>query len=383
MKSWMWRLIAMISWMGPVGCSDVGFKSQPNKLCVQYQNDFGSEGCVLTPDGFNQFNYHVNVGEVDILVVNDNSTSMYVEQSEMALRFPGFLDSIYRLDYRLGMITTDTRAAFNGGGLLTFPNGQKMLANSSRVMDATHQNNITWFQNTVKRQETLDCQASGYTSPSCPSGDERGIFAMNMALDRTDQRGFFRPGGHLAVIILSDEDERSNGGNISGYPLENYDMPLTFVQKTKQILGATKTVSVHSIIIRPTNDGANDSTDIACYNAQNNQGSGVKGFVGTQYAALSNPSNALKAAGNIIDGTLGNICSNNYTTELGNIASKINQTLSTIQLPCKPEQNLVDVSFNPAPAQQVYYTIDADNRIQLNPAAPAGTRVNLKFKCKI
>lgn len=362
----------MLAWMGPVGCSDVGFKSQPNKICVQYQHDFGQSGCRLDPNGFHKFDYFVNVGEVDILVVNDNSTSMYTEQSEMAARFPGFLDSLHRLDYRIGMITTDwTR---NGGGLLQFPNGQSMLSNSSRQMDATHQSNILHFQSTIKRQETLDCQASGYTSPNCPTGDERGIYALNQMLDRADSRSFFRTGGHLAVIILSDEDERSNGGGISGYPLEENDKPLTFVKKARATLGETKMLSVHSLIIRP-GDGI-------CLNAQNQQAN-VKGYVGHQYAALSQPNNELKAAGNIIDGTLGNICSGNYTTELGDIASKINQNLKTIQLPCRPDQDLVDVSFNPAPGQQIYYSVDADNRMQLNPAAPAGTKVSLKFQCKL
>ncbi len=374
MKSWIWRILVMLAWMGPVGCSNVGFESKPNRICVQYQNAFGPAGCVLDPSGFNVFNYHVNVGEVDILIVNDNSASMHKEQSEMAARFPGFLDSIHRLDYRIGMITSDWRPEANGGGLLTFPNGQKMLANSSRLMDTTHSNNIGYFQTTVKRQETLDCYASGYDPSVCPTGDERGIYALNLALDRPDQRGFFRPGGHLAVIILSDEDERSNGGNFSGYPLESYDLPLTFVSKTKQILGATKTLSVHSMIIRPG--------DYACFNAQNQQAN-VKGFFGNLYAALSMPNNELKAAGQIIDGTLGNICSNNYTNELGDIAAKINQTLRMIQLPCQPYQNDVQVSFFPIPGEQIYFSVDADNRLQLSPPAPAGTTVSLSYKCKL
>jgi len=352
------------------GCSDVKFSARPSNTCQQYARDFGPNACILGPDG-ETFNYSVQVGNVDILFVDDNSGSMYTEQVHMADRFPGFLDSIYRLDYQIAIITTDT--VKDQGRFLPFPNSQTVLKNSSRLKDSKHYDNIQHFQNTIKRPETLVCDNSGYTN--CPSGDERGIFALNLALDNSSQRGFFRPGGHLAVVILSDEDERSNGGQIPGYPLEpERDSPESFVGRLTPILGATKTVSVHSIIIRPG--------DTSCFSVQNSQGAGVKGFYGYQYAALSQPTNQLKSMGNITNGVLGNICSGNYTAELGDIATQINQSVSKIQLPCRPENDDIEITFDPAPNQQIYYTIDIDNRVSFSPAASAGTRVNLKYTCK-
>jgi len=350
-------------------CTDVSFEALPNPTCVQYAREFGPEGGILNPNGYYEFKYSVTTGEVDILLVNDNSGSMYPEQVEMAQRFPGFLDSIYRLDYHLAMVTTDT--ASNGGVFLKFPNGASFLANSSRTMDAVHATNISFFQQTVKRPETLTCDSSGYTS--CPSGDERGIYALNLAMDRADQKSFFRPGGHLAVIILSDEDERSNGGLIPGYPLENYDLPQSFVSRAGQALGASKSVSVHSIIIRPG--------DASCFSAQNSQ-SGVKGYYGTQYAALSSPGADLLAAGPIKQGTLGSICSSNYTAELGQISNYVNQATNHIQLPCKPMDGVVQVAFDPAPSGGVSYSVDQSNLLTLSPSAPAGTKVSLEYRCQ-
>lgn len=350
-------------------CSDVSFEALPNATCVQYARDFGPQGCVMSPNGYYEFKYSVTTGEVDILMVNDNSGSMYPEQVEMAQRFPGFLDSIYRLDYRLAMVTTDVNT--NGGVFLKFSNGASYLSNSSRVMDATHTSNISLFQQTVKRPETLTCDSSGYSV--CPSGDERGIYALNLSMDRTEQRSFFRPGGHLAVIILSDEDERTNGGLIPGYPLENYDLPRTFVSRAGQILGASKSLSVHSIIIRPG--------DAACFNAQNSQ-SGVKGYYGTQYAALSSPGADLLAAGPIKRGTLGSICSSNYTAELGQISAHVNQATSQIQLPCKPIDGAVKVVFDPSPSGGVSSSVDSANLLTFSPSAPAGTKVSLEYRCQ-
>ena len=276
MNKWLIRSLLFSAAMGPIACSDSAFQSAPNATCVQYQRDFGAGGCAATSNGYH-FSYRVTSGEVDMLFVNDNSGSMYQEQVKMAERFPGFLDSIYRLDYRIAIVTTDIYQ--NGGGFLTFPNGSKFLANTSRLMDGRHSENIGHFQNTIKRQETLNCDLSGYQN--CPSGDERGIYAMNLAITRPDQRSFFRAGGHLAVVILSDENERSSGDpNIHpDYPIQRLDTPLSFVENTKQYLGTTKSVSVHSIIIRPG--------DAECFNLQNSQGSGTKGYYGTYYAQLS------------------------------------------------------------------------------------------------
>lgn len=370
----MARFKLLLSLIGLVtiltGCNDVKFAAVPNKTCRDYINEFGKDGCQVDPSGFNNFNYSIRTGSVDILFIDDNSGSMYVEQTEMANRFGGFLDTIHQLDYNLAITTTDV--VQNGGGFLTFPNSKKILSNKSRQMDATHYANIQHFQNTIKRPETLLCDSSGYNT--CPSGDERGIYAANLAISRSDQKAFFRKGGHLALVILSDEDERSNGGNILGYPIEDFDKPLTFVQRASQYLSPTKSISVHSIIIKPG--------DTTCHGIQNSQAN-VKGYYGYSYAALSQPSAELKAAGNIVDGVLGSICSTNYTTELGHIANFINQTVNQVQLPCKPHDGIVNITYDPMPSTPISYNVDAQNRLNLNPPASAGTKVNLSFKCKI
>ncbi len=368
MNKWLIRGLLFSALFGPIACSDNSFNSAPNAVCAAIKRDFGSGGCVYTPSGY-QFNYSVTSGEVDMLFVDDNSGSMYQEQVKMADRFPGFLDSIYRLDYRIAIITTDIYN--NGGGFLDFPNGSKFLSNVSRAIDAKHTENISYFQTTIKRQETLNCDSSGYQN--CPSGDERGIYAMNLAIARPEQKSFFRTGGHLAVVILSDEDERSNGGNFQDYPLETLDTPLSFAQRTRQFLGTTKSVSVHSIIIKPG--------DTNCFNIQNSQ-AGMKGFYGYAYAALSQPSAEFRAAGNIGDGELGSICSTNYTTELGNIAARLNQHKPPV-LPCVPENNQIAISYDPAAGQQITYTINpATRELILSTTPQAGQKVNLSFSCK-
>lgn len=375
-------LLAMLSMIG-LGfnaCSKVDFQSVPSSSCADAIEDFGKDACTVTPDGYNTFNYTINVGDVDIIFVDDNSGSMSAEQNQMANRFPNFLTSIANLNYQIGIITTDvsyspttyssSRAAngygaYQDGKFLKFDGADYILKKGES--DAHGK-----FTRTIKRQETLDCETTYAYSPTlCPSGDERGIFALNLMLDRGDSR-MFRPGAHLAIVILSDEDERSNPGAQALYPLQDYDKAETFVSKVAARLGTTKAVSVHSVIIQPG--------DTSCYN-QNNIGNGIFGSYGYSYAALSQPSGALKALGGIVDGAMGSICASDYGAQLGNIGAKISSNVKDIQLACAPITGSVSVTFSPAPSTPITFSVDSSNKLKFNTAVPAGTAANITYKC--
>lgn len=357
-----------------VGCADVEFKQGKSSTCE-------AQGCVVTPDGFNQYSGSTKAGQVDILFVDDNSGSMYTEQTKMGDRFPNFLTSIAQLNYRIGIITTDVSAspnnttpreangfgAYQDGRLLLFPNGQKVMTNDTG-------DKVNQFRQTIQRPETLECDSSGYSD--CPSGDERGIYALNLMFDNPDL-DFFRPEAHLAVVILSDENERSNGGYISGYELEDYDLPETLVSRLGTSLGISKMMSVHSVIIK--------SNDTTCYNTQNSQGNGVKGHFGFLYEELSNPSSSLKALGNIVDGETGSICASDYGAQLGDIGSKITNNVNLIPLVCDPAiingQTSLEVTLTPVPPYQVFFDVNAQNQLVLDPPPPPQTEVSYTYKC--
>lgn len=258
-KNWLsthkLRLAALaVGTLAYFGCSNVKFAPVMSQACIDYNDTFGPGACILTPSGESQFTYTVRVGDIDILFVNDNSGSMYVEQDKVAKRFQGFLNSLINYNYQIAMITTDISASPNNppravnqngalqdGRFIAFPNGEKILANPSGDL-MIHNQNIDGFKQTVRRPETLVCDNAGFNRDACPSGDERGVYALNMALDRAENSSFFRNTGHLAVIILSDEDERSRTHCLNPntnkwepdcpisptYALEEYDLPETF-----------------------------------------------------------------------------------------------------------------------------------------------------------
>lgn len=364
------RVLLILAAVGAyIGCSEVEFSATPFDPTV-YPDGTRCEqvGEVVNCSGARKS------GMVDILFIDDNSGSMYVEQQEIATKFPTFINDISHLDFQIAITTTDVSAspenppnsangygALQDGQFITFPNGSKVISNATA-------DPVSEFQNTIKRPETYNCD-NNYAA--CPSGDERAIYAANLAFERADSQ-FFRQDAHLALVILSDEDERSNGGNIRGYALEDKDMPATLVQRLSSTFGPDKIMSVHAVVIKPG--------DTACYNQQNAQAD-VKGFYANTYKELTHPSQSLKDLGNIVDGHMGSICAGDYGSELGDIASKMNHNVNLIQLQCPPIQDTLTVEFSPAPPQQIQFHINADNQIVLTPPAPAGTQVSYDYNC--
>jgi len=329
---------------GVSGCSEVTFQESPKAAC----NGFDKPCTTTTVNNieYNKFDYTlaVNPPQADILFIDDNSGSMYPEQQKMGDRFPNFLASLSNLDWRIAITTTDVTSNGARGGLLEYSSGLRILSPSTP-------NKETLFLNTIRRNET-------------GSGDERGIYAANLTIDQRGQNNFFRPDAHFAVVILADEDERSNGGTAASYPLEAYDRPQDFKNNVATKLGASKTLSVHSIVIRPE--------DHACLNQQN-QDQTYRGYFGNIYAQLT----ALTA------GVLGDICAPDYGAQLATIGNQIVKNISSYKLACVPTQ---------APGLEPVVTIQPaaastgtirDDQIFFDPPLQPGTQVRIQYNCEV
>ncbi len=353
-----------------VGCSEFGFEADKGfKACHQ-----SGLKCVTITDGVERFDYDVKVnsGLVDILIVDDNSGSMSPEQRNMANRFPTFIESLGNLDWRIAITTTDVSATSGNGPKAANGNGALQdgrfisFGNGSAVLTRSTPNNVQLFANTIQRPETIACEQNDFQSAYCPSPDERGVYAAYMAVERKDS-SFFRPGAHFALVVLADEDERSQSGELGQYPLEAKDRPENLVAAVKQHLGAQKTFSAHSVIVRPGDDG--------CLAAQRTvfpSGRVVTGFVGKVYAALSN----------LTGGHIGSICSSDYGNELGQIGYNIQDKVNTVALVCPPLENKVDVVLSPHPAG-VVTTYDTSTRtVHFSQPLPPNTNIHLTYDCK-
>jgi hypothetical protein len=221
------------------------------------------------------------------------------------------------------------------------------------------------FNSTVQRPET------GY-------GDERAIFAAMTALDKNAQTNFVRPEAHLSVVILSDEDERSNGGNISGYPLEaGRDYPQNLIDKVKAIW-PSKSLTVHGIVIRPN--------DTACYTDQTVNGGGANGNYANIYSDLVGRTG----------GILGNICQKNaqgqydYGSQLSQMGQITGSTLQSYNIRCTPMEGSVRVTTStgstydcprgPVAGSQPVCRYEG-SKVIFAPPLMAGQQVTLQYAC--
>jgi len=329
----------------------------------------------------------ISGGMVDVLFVDDNSGSMSFEQSKMAERFPMLLAKLdYRyLNYRIGITTTDMSSSKNpprainqngalqNGKLIAFSNGQKYL-------EPNTPNKYNLFLNTMKRPETLECEAfinyavaNGISQSSaeyangyqehCPSGDERGVMAaVNTIRNNTDQ--LIRPKAHLAVVIISDENERSFGVSDSHpeYALEYDDYPQAMIDTVKQMY-PEKTLSVHSVVVK--------SNDTACLQNQNEQMGGlVKGFYGTVYEQLSQATN----------GVIGSVCASDYGSQMGQIGAAIVDQVEYFTIHCANPESF-QLTFIPSSAA-VSYHLDG-KRVVFDGDLDPSSKVRFQYNCPI
>lgn len=374
-----------------IGCSPVKFTVDPNFNKCQNFN----QTCI-TNNGFDYFDYSQSIsGEtVDIVFVDDNSASMSEDQRSLANRFAFLISKLNfrNINYRIGIITTDVSATLNNpkrpinlngqlqdGNLIQFSNGEYFLT-------PTSPNQELLFAQAIQRNETLTCEtwmrstdaatmrSSNNTTAfeaaykqNCPSGDERAVYALNLFIKK-NPANFLRPQTPFSAIIISDENNRSFGhiktnqaSIYDSFALEINDMPQTLINNFNTINKNSKKMTVHSLVIK--------TGDLSCLNLQKSQlGASTDGNFGTNYEQLAMET----------DGYVGNICSPDYSYELGEIATQIVERLDNIAIACSNPQNLI-VTLTPQDPSLSYNV--RNKSVFFNRDIPSGTKVNLKYSC--
>ncbi len=172
----------------------------------------------------------VQVPEVDVLFVMDNSCSMSEEQSAVADNFPVFMDFFLGsgLDYHIGVVATDMIANDFSGKLRN--------VRGYRFIDESTEDPVTIFG------EMVQLGTFG-------SGSERGRDAAYVALERRKDgynAGFVREQASLHIVAISDENDQSNEVSIA-----------EFVQWIRGLKWAEDMISFSSIVSEaPTCPGA-------------------------------------------------------------------------------------------------------------------------------
>ena len=280
--------------------------------------------------------------KVDILFINDDSASMMSKQNKLGAALNPFITNLKNVDWQLGITTTDiTDGPYGVKGSLI-----PMKGTALKILNKDAPNYASVFAKTIHADVLETCNEADIP---CPSSDERPLMATVMAMQKrfTDNSGFFRDGADLAVVILSDEDEGSDGTDAIAAAAVMYAFNAVF--------GKGRTLTAYGIIVRPG--------DTACYTEQAPT-SGHYGNLISQFVTLTG-------------GVTGSICDADYSSTLAKIGQRVHDAVKTITLKYTP--NVATVQLNIVPFDSSLTWTITGKQIVFNKAPAKGTRIDVVY----
>lgn len=392
-------------------------------------NTGGNDGGYTTPgnpppSGPRTVTYNSTVppvnNQVDILLVVDNSSSMAIAQKQLGSQLNQFATTLSNLNIDWQMCMTVTTFSTIGGTCqpstclpnVDNPSGADLCYTSTCVGNACTGNcsggtqywgtSYPWQGYTPPAGATQyilkpgtsnlanifssTVQAVGDTDLN--TGDERGIKAAfnhfaNAQANVANAGGCYRQGSSVAVIVLSNEDERSVGGNYgllnakdsvqlafynpngANLALDSQESPAALVSQAANIFGSGTRFVFNSIVVE----------DATCQTQQDttpdpNTNLTSFSYLGNQYLATSALTN----------GGTGSICSSDFSNTMNVFAQQINQvnSMATFTLECAPVSGTLQVTVNGAASTA--YTVSGAT-LTFNPALVSGQTLGLTYNC--
>lgn len=314
---------------------------------------------------FNQASSTIN-NKIDVLWIVDNSGSMLSSQQNLAANFPAFINkfSSRAYDFQLAVNTSDAYIAesplwdsyYNRNPRPVYYGGLEMSL-KGRFRDGSGQGFHVLTPSTPDLANKFIANVMVGTNGR---GDERSFDSMRATLSSPHNSGFVRQGGHLAVILVTDEDDFSNRSQTA---YESYVSQLTPVSDYVSYLdtltgssGAGRHYSVNTISV----------PDLACLNSIYNGAQKV----GTRVQQLA------QATG----GANGSICGD-FADELAAIADSIVQLSTRFSLGNKrPIASTIVVRVNGQVVSDWVYDQPTNSIVFVNQyAPPQGSIINVAF----
>lgn len=298
-----------------------------------------------------------SAGKVDILFVIDNSYSMQSLQAKVASRFGSVVSSLADIDYHIGLTTTDLDSKnYDVDGKL-----QNWTGLGSPILSPFSLNLDNIFANSMVRSETLACTTLTF---DCPSGNEQPLKATIRAIEQKDaaNAGFFRDSAPLAVIVLSNEDELSDG--VTATTAQDTGAVLTptpvnsVISAVTAAFGSSKKFMYNGIIVRPG--------DSACL-AQQRQVSVDNGsYYGAHVTDLAE----------LTGGSTYSICDADYAQSLKNISNRVRDLLTSFDLKKVPANGTVEVTLTPSASIKFHVV---GKRLTFDSPPAVGTKIDIRY----
>lgn len=294
--------------------------------------------------------------QVDFLLVLDDSNSMLPELQKLSARMSTFVSFLEASQIDWQMCVTTTRAS-NFGSYLAWKNYSPAAGVPLHVL----KKNASGDLNAIFTS-TINSVAIG----GGDSGDERAIKSAYVSFQ--NKGPCYRPDAAVSVVVISDEDERSVGGdpsrvkakdNPSAYqPLEAEDLPETLMARARASFGNEVRFTFNSIVVKP-GDGACESMQDVDTSPSHSA------YV---YTMLSN----------MTEGGVGSICDGDYSANLNTFKDKIVNSLNQVSLQCEPVDGVVRVWINKVLVSD--YKREK-NILKFGRDLVEGTRIDLVYEC--
>lgn len=306
--------------------------------------------------------------QVDFLLVLDDSNSMLPELKKLAARMSTFISSIEASNIDWQMCLTTTRGTLVGS---TMQFGRPLAWSLYSPANGTP--NYILKKGTTNLNNIFVSTIDALTIGGGSSGDERAIKAAyesfrSGAPALSSATGCYRPGAAISVIAISDEDERSVGGDPnkvksndapgSYLPLEAEDIPENLQAFSKITFGQDVRFTFSSIIVKPG--------DLACEKEQDKD------------TSPSHPGFTYERMSAITDGGVGSICEADYHASLNTFKDKIVNSLSSLNLECEPLNSSLKVFINGLNIGT--YKLEK-NVLKFTYALVEGTEIHLQYMC--
>jgi hypothetical protein len=294
--------------------------------------------------------------QVDFLLVLDDSNSMLPELKKLSARMTLFVSFLEASQIDWQMCVTTTRPE-NIGKYLNWKNYAPSAGTPSHVLKKGALGLASIFTSTI----------NSITIGGGDSGDERAIKAAYHSFENAGP--CYRPGAAVSVIAISDEDERSVGGEKTllkptdsdkAYQvLEKEDVPSNLLGQAQASFGENVRFTFNSIIVKPG--------DVACEKKQDTETS--PSHQGHVYSVMSD----------LTGGGVGSICDLDYYSNLNTFKDKIINSLRQLALQCEPIEGSLKVMVD----HQLTTSYQVErNILKFNSDLIEGTQIDLTYDCE-
>lgn len=295
--------------------------------------------------------------QADILLILDTSGSMDRNLEKMAKRFNNLISKWNGIDWQLSIINPavnpwDTWSMMGYlmplEGKSTFP--RTILKNSDIGAQSI-------FEKSVGRSTDENCAVA---PPWCMVASPEPLKTILKVIEkRTEEnnRDFFRKGSYFVPIILSDSDEKENGGS-------GATQPAAVLAEYKKVFGnSMKPMVGFSVVVPPG--------DTTCYKEENSL---FKGGLGAHYGVIN--SEFAKQTG----GFTMSICEKDYAKSLEKISEYLRVLIDQFTLKNMPLPGTLKVKLIPA-QPHLTWTLDGQKLI-FSQALASGTEVQISYEVK-